>query len=331
VANASSTGVFIAESSSGHQVPPAQKAEDKQIKNSQNFTQEQWKAFEDVEQMELLDEIRRLKRVVEEEMERSSEERDRSNALQEQLAAELTEQKNLHRRDVEDLEQSVSKAIRENERLSGLFNELLTCVASNGKTIDEACFVSGDTGSGLYTADESFDTSGDTGSAGNLRSSTCKAGVPHQTDMSELHRRRRPDDAALALSTPVDAAVHSKKSVLEAAEAAVKQAEAMVQRQRESLSKKHVLKASTERPQIARKALSSVSTLMPRFKSAPNQKEPECDTTGPCKEGNEDPDGREENMENMEIEVGRKSWGTMGSDGSRRDSDDEWDCISIPR
>jgi len=93
----------------------------------EDYTSEQWKAFEELEQAEMLCEFRRLEIAL-------AEERSKSAQLQKIFAIELMAQKDAHSRDVRALEDMVGKVLNENKRLSGLVEKL--CGDVNAKPLE---------------------------------------------------------------------------------------------------------------------------------------------------------------------------------------------------
>jgi hypothetical protein len=83
----------------------------------ESYTEEQWKAFHELEQAEMLCEFRRMEMAL-------AEERSRSAQLQKIFAMELMAQKDAHARDVASLEDMVSKVLTENRRLSTMVEHL---------------------------------------------------------------------------------------------------------------------------------------------------------------------------------------------------------------
>jgi len=81
------------------------------------LTAEQYQAYQELEQAELLAEIRRLEVIVE-------EEREEKKLLRDTFAAELMAQQDAHQRDVKVLEDVVAKVVEENHQLSDMVVKL---------------------------------------------------------------------------------------------------------------------------------------------------------------------------------------------------------------
>lgn len=92
--------------------PPSEKPS-----SNLSYTSEQWRAFQELEQAEMLCEFRRLEINL-------AEERSRNAELQKLFATELMAQKDAHARDVIALEDMVGKVLNENKRLSGMVEQL---------------------------------------------------------------------------------------------------------------------------------------------------------------------------------------------------------------
>lgn len=87
------------------------------IPSEQNYTAEQWDAFRELEEVEMLRENHNLEHLL-------AQERSRSKQMQKIFATELMAQKDAHTRDVSALEAMVSKVVAENKKLSGMVEKL---------------------------------------------------------------------------------------------------------------------------------------------------------------------------------------------------------------
>jgi len=87
------------------------------IPSEQNYTAEQWDAFRELEEVEMLRENHNLEHLL-------AQERSRSAQMQKIFATELMAQKDAHTRDVSALEAMVSKVVAENKKLSGMVEKL---------------------------------------------------------------------------------------------------------------------------------------------------------------------------------------------------------------
>lgn len=120
-------------------------------KDVASYTSEQWKAYRELEQVDMINEVKRLEKALEEERRRAEEERKWSNRLQERFAVELQAQREANTRNVRDLEE-------QNRRLSNQVEQLLHHITStSGKPFDLTALKSPSTNSGAM--DSSCDPS----------------------------------------------------------------------------------------------------------------------------------------------------------------------------
>lgn len=95
------------------------------VAGERDHSDEQWRASYAFEQAKLESEVQRLKAALEQERQRSMEERTQRSQLEELFKAELAAQTQNHNFDVERLETSVGNVLKENQRLSCLVEQLL--------------------------------------------------------------------------------------------------------------------------------------------------------------------------------------------------------------